>query len=78
MKGPIQIFLDSPQKLTGAKIVGPTQKLLTHEKTHAKKSGPSQKKFDPRNPRKNYNPHKMMNHVKNILTHVTHATHVNI
>ena len=30
--------------------------------------------FDPCNPRENYNPRKMLTHVKIIFTHVTHAT----
>ena len=36
------------------------------------------KKFDLRNSRKNYDPWKMLTHVKNILADVTHATHVKV
>ena len=41
--------------------------------THTKKFDPGKITFDPRNPRKNYEPHNMLLHVKNILTHVTHV-----
>ena len=52
--------------------------MLIHAKTHAEKFDPSKNIFDPRNPRKIYDPLKMLTHVKNILTHVTHATQVKI
>ena len=37
---------------------------------------PRKKFSDPHNPHKNYDPRKILTHVKNILTHITHATHV--
>ena len=60
------------------------QKFWTHAKNFdpckdsRKKSDPRKNMFDPRKPRKNYDPRKMLTHVKNILTQLTHATHVKI
>ena len=39
---------------------------------------PTQNILDPHNPRKNHYPPKILTHVKNISTHLTHATHVKI
>ena len=85
MKGPIQIFFRLTPKnwpeqklLDPRKIFWPIKRPTQKNLDPRKKSDPRKSIFDPRNPRKNYNPHKMMTHVKNILTHVTYATHVNI
>ena len=52
---------------------------MTHAKTHAKKFEPRKKIYIwHTQPRKNYDLRKMLTHVKNILIHVTRATHVKI
>ena len=51
---------------------------MTDAKTHAKSFDPHKNLFDPRNPRKNYDAPKMLTIVRNILTHITHANHVQI
>ena len=43
-----------------------------------KNFGATKNIFDSRSPHKNYDQRKMLTHVKNILTHVTHANHVKI
>ena len=49
---------------------------MTHVKTHVKKFDPRKNIFDQRSPHIDHDPRKIITHVKNIWTYVTHATHV--
>ena len=49
----------------------PTQKIVTHAKTHAKKFDPRKNIFDPRNPRKKYFDPRNPRNPRKKLTHAT-------
>ena len=52
----------------------PTQNILTY----AENFDSCKNTFGPRNPRKTYDPRKMLTYVKYNFTHITHTTHVKI